>query len=153
MARHGVIAFVAVHVDHQAALFGNRAQRRNAGGAVRHCAPEMRDASDNVDSLVESALKVLHGVWRSVIAILRKSDELQIDVWRNLPLHVEQRVDGEQAVVATVDMAADGEKSARRRQIAIAQSALDHGVCGELGLQFAPRCDALKQRARLVQSR
>ena len=142
-----------MHIDHQATLLGNRAQRRHAGGAVRHGAFEVRDAADNVDAPVESAYEVLRGGRRSVIAVLWKGDELQIDVRRNLALHIEQRVDGEQAVVANVDMAADGEKPARRRQIAIAQSPLDHGLCRELRLQLAPQCNALKQRARLVQPR
>jgi hypothetical protein len=73
----------------------------------------MRDATDDINPFVESTFKVFHSAWRSVITVLRKGDELQIDVRRHSVLHIEQRVDRKLAVVANVDMAAYREKSAR----------------------------------------
>src|ERR1700735_3217299 len=86
MAGHRIVALIAMHVDHQTALFGNRAQRPNAGGAVRHRAFEVRNSAHNVDPLVESAFKVFRRAWESVITVLRKGDELQVDVRSNSTL-------------------------------------------------------------------
>src|ERR1700722_8818214 len=77
MAGHRVIALIAMHVDHKTTLFGNRAKRPNAGGAVRHRAFEVWNSAHNIDPLVESAFKVFRRAWRSLITILGKGDELQ----------------------------------------------------------------------------
>ena len=50
---------------------------------VRHRALEMRDAADDVDALVERALEILRGGRRAEIAVLRKGDELQVDIGRD----------------------------------------------------------------------
>ena len=68
-------------------------------------------------------------------------------------LHLEQRLDAEQPVVADIDMGADGEQALRHRKVAVAQRPLDHRLMGEERLQLAPQRDALEQRARLVEPR
>ena len=83
MARERVVGLVAMHVDHQPALRGDLAERGDAGGAVGHGALEMRDAADDVDAEVERAVEVLRRGRRAVVAVLRKGDELQVDIGRD----------------------------------------------------------------------
>ena len=90
---------------------------------------------------------------RAVVAVLREGDELQVEIGRDLRLHLEQRLDGEQPVVADVDMAADREQALRYRQVAVAQRPLDHRLVREERLQLAPERDAFEQRAGLVEAR
>ena len=153
VARQRVVGLVAMDVDEQAALLGDLAERLQARRAVGHRALEMRDAADDVDALVERALEVLRGGRRAEIAVLRKGDELQVDIGRDRLLHLEQRVDGGQPVVADVDMRADGEQALRHREVAIAERPLHHRLDGQQRLQLAPERDAFEQRAGLVHAR
>ena len=50
-------------------------------------------------------------------------------------------------------MAADGEQALRHGKVAIAQRTLGDRLGGEQRLQLAPQCDALEQRAGLVEAR
>ena len=129
------------------------AQRAHGSRAVRHGALEMRNAADDLDALVERALEIRDRGGRAVVAVLREGDEFEVDVGRDLALHLEQRVDREQPVVADVDMAADREQALGHREVAIAQRALDHRLVREQRLQLAPQRDAFEQRARLVEAR
>ena len=95
---------------------GDLAQRLHRRGAVGHRALEMRNAADDVDAQVERALQVARGVRRAEVAVLRKRDELQVEIGLHPLLHLEQRLDREQAVVADVDMAADREQALRDGQ-------------------------------------
>ena len=58
MARHRIVALVAMQVDHQPALGGDLAERRDRSRPVRHRALEMRDAADDVDAEVERAFEI-----------------------------------------------------------------------------------------------
>ena len=142
-----------MHVDHQAALRRDLAQRLHRRRAVGHGALEMRNAADDIDAHVERALEILRRVRRAEIAVLRKGDELQVEIGRDLLLHFEQRFDREQPVVADIDMAADGEQALRHGEIAVAQRALDDRFVRQQRLQFAPERDAFQQRARVVEPR
>jgi hypothetical protein len=102
---------------------------------------------------VQRAVEIGRRAGGAEIAVLRKGDELQIEIAADLPAHFEQRLDADQPVVAHVDMAADGEQPLRHREVAIAQGALDHRVGREQGLELAPQRDALEQRARPVEAR
>ena len=153
VARERIVGLVAMHVDAQAALGSDLAQRADRCGAVRHRALEMRDAADDVDAPVERAFEVFAAPRRAVVAVLRKGDELEVEVGRDAALHLEERVDGEKPVVADVDMAADGEEPLRDGEIAVAQRPLDHGLGRQERLQLAPERDALEERAGFVEAR
>ena len=90
---------------------------------------------------------------RAVVAVLREGDELQVDIGRDRLLHVEQRLDREQPVVADIDMGADREQPLADREVAIAERPLHHRLMGEERLELAPERDAFEQRARLVEPR
>ena len=90
---------------------------------------------------------------RAIEAVLREGDELQVDIGRDLLLHVEQRLDRQQPVVAGVDMAADGEQAHRHRPVAIGERAVAHGLMRQQRLQLAPQPDAFEQRARGIDAR
>ena len=122
----------------QPALFGDLAKFDHRTAAVIHGALEMRDAADNVDAEVECAQRILASGRRAVEAVLREGNKLQIDIGRDLLLHLQQRLDGEKAVVAGVDMGADGEQSHRDRPVAIGECSLLHRLMGKQRLQFAP---------------
>ena len=124
VARQRVVGLVAVDVDQQAALRCDLAERFEAARPVLHRALEMRDAADHVDALVERALEILRSIRRAVVAVLREGDELQVDIGSDLLLHLEQRVDGRQPVVADVDMRADREQPLGDGEVAIAERAL-----------------------------
>ena len=124
----------------------------HARRAVRHRALEMRDAADDVDAHVERALEVLRGVWRAEIAVLREGDELQVDIGRDPSLHLEQRLDGGQPVVADIDMGADGEQALRHREVAIAQRALDHRLDGQAAASARPTARCLRAACRIRSS-
>ncbi len=147
VARQRIVGLVAMHVDHQAALGGDLAELGDRARAVGHGALEMRDAADDVDAQVERADGVFARGRRTVEPVLREGDELQVDIGRDLLLHLEQRLDGKQPVVADIDMGADGEQAHRHRPVAIAERPLLHGLVGQQRLQLAPERDAFEQRA------
>ena len=64
-----------------------------------------------------------------------------------------QRFDGEQAVVADVDMAANRKQALRHGEVAIAQRPLGHRLVRQMRLQFAPQRNAFDERAGLVEAR
>ena len=148
-----IVGFIAMQVDAQAALGGDLAQGAHRRRAVRHRALEMRDAADHLDAAIERPREVLDRARRAVEAVLRERDQLEIEIRRHAPLHLEERTHGEEPVVADVDMGADGEQSLRDREVAIAQGALDHRLVRQEGLQLAPERDAFEERAGLVEAR
>ena len=112
----------------------------------------MRDAADDVHAEVERALEIARCVRGTEIAVLRKGDELQIEIGLHLLFHLDERLDGDQAVVADVDMAANGEQALRDGEIAVAQRTLRHRFVSEVRLEFAPEGDSLEQRAGDVEA-
>ena len=163
MARHRVIGLVAMHVDPQAASRGHLAQQPHRLAAVGHRALEVRNAADHVHAEIERPLEQLQGgqpalriVAARVVAqhaLLRKGDQLQIEIGRHPPTHLEHRFDCDHARIRGIDMTTDGEQAAGNRLIAIGERPLDDRLAGQVGLEFAPDRDALKQRPRLVQPR
>ena len=152
MARHRIVALVAMQVDHQPAPGGDLAQRLHRSRSVRHRALEMRDAADDVDAEVERALEVARRGWGPEIAVLRKGDELQVEIGFHLLFHLDERFDRDQPVVAHVDMTANGEQALRDGEIAVGERALRHRFVGEMRLEFAPERDSLEQRAGDVEA-
>src|SRR5271166_6141977 len=110
MTRQGIVGLVAMEIDHETASRRDLAQRGHGPGALGHRALEMRDPADHLDAAIERAFEVFRRVRRAEVAVLRESDELQIEIWLYLRLHIEQRLDREQTVIANVDVAADGEQ-------------------------------------------
>ena len=140
-----VVAFVAVQVDHQPASCGDFAQGLHRRRAFRHRAFEMRNAADDVDAEIERALEIPRRGRRAEIAVLRKGDQLQVEIGLYPLLHLEEGLDREQAIVADVDVAAHGEKTLRHGEIAVAQRALGDGFLRQSRLEFAPERDPFQQ--------
>ncbi len=115
MARQRVVGFIAMHVDHQSSPGGDFAQFRHRTAAVFHGALEMRNAADHIDAHIQRTDGVRLRGSASVEAVLREGHQLQVDIGRDLLLHLQQRLDGQQPVVADIDMAADGEQPHARR--------------------------------------
>ncbi len=103
--------------------------------------------------MCERALQVVERAGAAQHAVLRKRDQLQVEIRRDAPLHFEQRLDREQARIADVDVRADREQPVRDGPVAILQRALDSASCVSSRLQFAPQRDAFEQRARRVHAR
>ena len=81
-------------------------------------------------SEIEGPFKVPRSSRRAEVAVLGEGDELQVEVWLHLLLHLEQRLDREKAVVADIDMATHGKQALRDREIAIAQRSLGDRLMG-----------------------
>ncbi|MDT4818852.1 hypothetical protein FQZ97_519530 [compost metagenome] len=153
VARERVVRLVAVHVDQLAALGRQLAQQLHAGRAVGHGALEMRNAADHVHALVERAREVVDAARRAQHAILRKGHQLQVDVGRHLALHLEQRIDREQAGVAGVHVRADRQQALGHGPVAVRERTFDERIGREQRLELAPQRDAFEQRAALVDAR
>jgi hypothetical protein len=153
MARQRIVALIAMHVYHQAALGRDLAEGAHGGGAVGQGALEMGNAADHIDAAVQRQFQQFHRARRTVIAILREGHELQVQIGRDLFLHLEQGIDRQQPRIADVHMAAHRQQPLRHRPVAIGQGPLRHRLLGQLRLQFAPELDAFQQGAGLVQPR
>ena len=152
MARHRIVAFVAMDIDRQPAFSGNAAEFLQRGCAISHGALKMRNAADDVEAHIERAVDEIDRARRTVVTILREGHELQIDVRLHLLAHFDHRFSSEKARIADIDMAANGQQALRNGQIAITQRALDHGFNGQHRLQFAPERDAFKKRTGTVEA-
>ena len=151
--RHRVVGFVAVHVHAQAALRRQLAQQLHALRAVGHGALEVRNAADHFDAEVQRALQVVQRTGRAQHAVLRKRNQLQIEVRGDSLLDFQQGLHRQQARIAHVDVGANRQQSLGHRPVAISQRALDDGLESELRLELAPQRDALQQRAALIDAR
>ena len=100
-----------MHVDRQAAIGGDPAERFDRGASVVHRPFEMRDAADDVDAHIERAVERLYAVLGAVVAVLREGDELQIDIGFHLLAHLDHRLDCHQARIRRVDMTADEQQA------------------------------------------
>ena len=153
VTRQRVVGLVAMHVDAQAAFGRDLAKFGDRPGAVRHRALEMGNPADDVDAHVERADRVLACGRVPIETVLREGDELQIEIRRDSFLHVQQRLDGEQTVVAGIDMGADGQKAHRNGPVAIGERPLLHRFMRQERLQLAPKADALEKRSRRIDAR
>ena len=113
----------------------------------------MRNSADDLHAQIESAQGVFASIRASVESVLGKRDELQIQVWRYILLHLFQRMDSQQSVVAYVDMRPDRKQPHSYRPIAVFHCAVANGVVGEQWLELAPQFDSFKQRAGSVDPR
>ena len=147
MARQRIVGLVAMHIDHQAAFGGDLAKLRHRARAVGHGALEMRNAANDVDAHVQRANGVFKRRGRAIESILRKGDQLQVDIGRDRFLDIEQRLDGEQPIVADIDVAAYGKQAHRHRPVAIGERPIAHGFMRQQRLQLAPQSDTFEQRA------
>ena len=98
--------------------------------------------------------RLLRGARRAVVAVLRKGDELQVEIGRDPPLHLEQRLDREQPRRRRCRHgcgwpAGPAPPPSRNRRSARSITA----SARQQRLQLAPELDALEQRAGLVQAR
>jgi hypothetical protein len=129
------------------------AQQPHARRAFAHRPLEMRDAADDVDAQIQRALQVVEAAAAAQHPVLRERDQLQVEIGRHAPLHVQQRLHREQRRVAGVHVAADGQQAARDGPVAVGQGALRDVVGLQLRLELAPQRDAFQQRAALVDAR
>ena len=101
-----------MHVDHQAVVGGDSCKGGDGVGAILHGAFEMRDATDHVHAFFQGAEKVFLGFGVAEEAVLREGDELDVEIGFEVLAEGEEGVHRQEAVVADVDMAADGEGAA-----------------------------------------
>src|SRR5689334_10703853 len=113
----------------------------------------MRNAADDIDTEIEGALELRGSAGRAKIPVLRKRDELQIEIGLDLALYRDERLDGEETGIADVDMAADGEKPLGDRPVAISERTRRYRFDRQHRLQLAPERDALEQGAGAVHPR
>ena len=123
VARQRVVGLVAMHVDQQAALGRDLAQHLHARRAPSSMVRSKCGMPPTTSTPMSSArLRLSARARRAQIAVLRKGDELQVDVGRDALLHLEQRLDRQQPVVADVDMAADRQQALADRPVAVARA-------------------------------
>ena len=142
-----------MHVDAQAALRRFLAQQAHALGAIGHRAFEVRNTADDFDAQVERAAQVVERTRRAQHTVLREGHQLQVQVRRNAALDLQQRMHGQQPVVANVNMAAYRQQPLRHGPVAVGQRALDQGLVREQRFQLAPQRNAFEQRAAGVDAR
>ena len=116
-----------MHVDAQPALRRFLAQQAHALGAIGHRAFEVRNAADDLDTQVQRATQVVERTRRAQHTVLREGHQLQVQVRRNAALDLQQRMHGQQPVVANVNMAAYRQQPLRHGPVAVSQRALDQG--------------------------
>src|SRR4029077_15304763 len=102
MARHGIVGLVAVHIHHQPAPSRDLAQSKHRRRSIGHGALEMRDAADNVNAKVERALELGDRARRPPVAVLRKRNELQIEIGLHATLYLKQGLYCEQPRIAYI---------------------------------------------------
>ena len=99
-------------------------------------------------------LQEVQGAGPAIEPILGKGHELEIDVGRHLLLDLEQRIDGEEAGVADVDVAADRQQALRHRPVAIGQRTFSTiASCVRLGFSSPDGAMPSQQCARAVAAR
>ena len=107
VAGHRIVAFVAMQVQHQATFCSDLSQPGHRPPAIGHGAFEMRDAADHIHAHIQRAQQVFFGSFRPIQTILRKGDQLQIDIRRNLFAHLQQRFDPDQRCSGHIHMRPD----------------------------------------------
>ncbi len=152
MARQRIVRLVAMHVDGQAALGGDLAELLHRLRALRHGPLEMRDAADDIDALVEGPKQVLPRLRIAQESVLGEGDELEIEEGGDLPLHLQQGLDGQKLIVADIDMAADRQAAARDRPAAELERACLERLDRQMRLQLRPELDAFEERAAFVEA-
>lgn len=80
-------------------------------------------------------------------------DQLQVEQGRDAALHLEQRIHGQQARVAGVDMGADGQQALGHGLVAMGVRARSISASAVSSGELAPTRDALEQGAALVDAR
>src|SRR5687767_9186184 len=105
----------------------------------------MRNSTDNLDPQIQCAncIRCRSGI--SIKTVLRKGNELQVEVGSDFLLHFQKCFNGKQPIVTDVDVAANCEEAHGHCPIAVGKGALDNSFVREKGLQFTPQCYALEQ--------
>ncbi len=119
MAAHRVVAFVTMHINHQASPGGDLAKEAHRVGPRLHGALKMRNAADHIHPHIQRPAQVDLRGRVSENAILRESHELQIKVGGHLLAHIYQRLNASQRIIANINMAANRAEPHAHRQIAI----------------------------------
>ena len=137
-----------MHVHTQSARRRDLAEDAHRLGAFGHRALEMRNAADDVDALVERAHEVGAARPRErSSAVLRKGDELQVEIGRDALATSSSASTGHEPRIADVDMRAYREKPLPTAQSQYGERAFDDGVRRQRRLQLAPQRDAFEQRS------
>ncbi len=113
----------------------------------------MRNSADNLDPQIQCANCVRRPSWSSIETVLRKGNELQVEVGGDFLLHFQKGFNGQQPIVTGVDVAANCEEAHGHCPIAIGEGALDDSFVREKGLQFSPQSYAFEQRAGRINAR
>ena len=152
-ARVVVVGLVAVDVDAQALVGGERHRELDRALAVLARQLEVRDRAHHVDAHVDRAAHQLLAAVERHDALLRKGDQLQLHLVADLLAQLEQRAHRAQLGVADVDVAA-------HELDAVGQLPAQHGADAALDVvdgqrldPLGPDGDALEQRAGLVVAR
>jgi hypothetical protein len=98
-------------------------------------------------------MKIFLRLFSTVEPVLREGDKLEVDVSRDLPLHLQQRLEPHQRRCRDVHVRPDREEPLRHGEVAVAHRPLNHRLDREQRLQLPPERDAFQQRARDVQAR
>ncbi len=117
-------------INGQATFGSNAAEFFKGCCAIGHGTFKMRNTAHNIKAHIERTIDQLNRAWRAVITVLREGHELEVNIRLHLFANFDHRGCSEQTRIANIDMAADGKQTLADRQIAIAQSALDHGFNG-----------------------
>ena len=142
-----VVGLVAVDVDLQAVLVGERHREPDGFHAVLAGQLVVRDAADDVGTQLDGLAHQLPAAVEAQDALLRECDELQVDQAADLLAQVDQRAQRAQLRIAHVDMTADMLDAAGELP---AQDLTDprlHVVVGQVGDPLGPDGDALEQGA------
>ena len=98
----------------------------------------------DVDAHVQGARQVRQAIRRAEQAVLRKCDELQVEIGCDEAADLEQGLDAAQAVVRCVDMATDCKETHRDRPVAVGERAVADFFDGGDPAKLAPERDALQ---------
>ena len=153
MAGQGIVGFVAMQVQHQPSVGGDAAEVADRLRAVLHGAFEMRDAADDLDPHIQRADHVVPPGRRAIQPVLRKGDQLQVQIGGDAAAHLQHGLDPAQVVGGGVHMAADRQQAHRHRPVAISDGPVDHVIDAGQIAQFPPQRDPFQQGARGVHAR
>jgi hypothetical protein len=97
----------------------------------------MRNADDDLDAAIKGTFQRLNDTLSTEITILRKGDQLQIDIGLYPFADVEQGIDRQQTRIADIDLAANSEQPLGDSEVTIAQGAPNDRLMRQRRLQLA----------------
>ena len=106
-----IVAFIAVHIDHQSTRFRNLTELTHGLCTIRHGAFEVGYSTNNVYTKVQSSGEQVDCPRISKIAILWKGDQLKVEVgFYGFP-NLQQSMDGSQIRIADIYVTANSQIS------------------------------------------